>query len=93
VCGASFINEKFEQKLLKKIAKEKYLERNWITLKSIAQSKTTAFENYQKRIIDTTRKDIKEYTVNIDDLRQSKKKGFFHNNMVLKRQVHHLSTY
>lgn len=83
--GASFINEKFQAKILQKLANEQYLIGNGKTLKSIAQAKTTVFENYQKRIIDvTTKKPTKPVTVYIDNLRESKNKKLLTNNIPLK---------
>jgi hypothetical protein len=88
LCGASYINERYEKKLLQKLAGETYLTENAHnpkTLKSIVQTRTTVFENYQKRIIDVTRQREETYRVLIDDLRENRRKGFFTNNMELKR--------
>jgi hypothetical protein len=86
LCGASFINEKFEAKLLKKLKDESYLITNGKTLKSIAQAKTTLFENYQKRIIDVTKNNVK-IPVYIDNLRENTRKQFYRNNLELNRCV------
>jgi hypothetical protein len=85
LCGASFINEKFEKKLLTKLGGETDLVRNGKTLKSIAQAKTTTFENSDKRTFDVTRNDSRLPVVYIDDLRPDSRKQFFQNNLELKR--------
>jgi hypothetical protein len=88
LCGASYINEKYEDKLLHKLANETYLTddvHNPKTLKSIVQTRTTIFENYQKRIIDTTKRKEETFRVPIDNLRENRRKGFFTNNLELKR--------
>ncbi|CAN9285841.1 unnamed protein product [Alternaria alternata] len=88
--GASFINERFEQKLLQKLANEKYLiddVHNPKTLRSIVGIRTTIFENYQKRIIDITKRKEETYIVHIENLRENQKKGFYQNNLELKRKT------
>ncbi|CAN9331808.1 unnamed protein product [Alternaria alternata] len=77
-----------KQKLLQKLANEKYLiddVHNPKTLRSIVGIRTTIFENYQKRIIDTTKRKEETYQVHIENLRENKKKGFYRNNLELKR--------
>jgi len=47
--------------------------------------RTTIFENYQKRIIDITKRKEETYIVHIENLRENQKKGFYQNNLELKR--------
>jgi hypothetical protein len=84
MCGASFINEKYEKKLLKKLARETYLETNGRTIKSIVQAQTLMFENYEKRRIDTTKSHPGSYNVRIDGLRANKTREFASNKMKMK---------
>lgn len=90
LCGASFINERYEQKLLQKLASETYLwdnPRKKKTLKSIVQVKTTYFENWEKRLVDVTDTKRKDEThrVQIDNLEENRRKGFYTDNLELKR--------
>ncbi|KAF2124677.1 hypothetical protein P153DRAFT_325969 [Dothidotthia symphoricarpi CBS 119687] len=87
LCGASYINERFEKKLLHKLASEVYLVKNGKTLKSIVQARTTIFENYQKRIIDITKREAPLAPIWIDDLRENRRKHFFQNVLELKRKT------
>ncbi|KAF2181387.1 Hsp70 family protein-like protein [Zopfia rhizophila CBS 207.26] len=87
LCGASYINEKFENKLLQKLASEEYLVKNGKTLKSIVQAKTTVFENSMKRRIDTSDRKAPRVSVYIDDLRENPKKHFYQNRLELKRKT------
>ncbi|KAL1794641.1 hypothetical protein ACET3X_006457 [Alternaria dauci] len=90
LCGASFINERYAEKLLQKLANETYLiddPHNPRSLESIVQIRTTIFENYQKRIIDTTKRREETYRVHIENLRENQKKGFYPNNLELKRKT------
>lgn len=79
LCGASYINERFEQKLLQKLTNETYLVKNGKTLKSIAQAKTTQFENHDKRMANTSVRNDKKVVVYIDDLKENGKKNFKQN--------------
>jgi hypothetical protein len=79
--GASYIDEKFETKMLERLSGEEYLVRNGRTLKSIAQAKTTTFEHSQKRIIDVTQKNSRIFPVVVHDLREQRNKGFHDNYM------------
>ena len=58
------------------------------TLKSIVQVLTTIFENWQKRVVDitdTTKRKEDTFRVRIDNLEENRKKGFFTDNLELKR--------
>ncbi|KAI8933218.1 hypothetical protein NX059_009853 [Plenodomus lindquistii] len=88
LCGASYINERFEEELLDMLANEEYLVddvHNSMTLESIAQSKTTMFENYEKRIRDVTRPRQDSYRVRIEYLKGNPdpSKGLFPNVLEL----------
>jgi hypothetical protein len=85
LCGSSFINERFEKKLMQKLAKETYLIKNGKTLKSIAQSRTSVFEGYQKKIYDISNQKAPLASIPIDDLRENPKKHFYENRMEFKR--------
>jgi hypothetical protein len=84
MCGASFINERYEKKLLKRLAREKYMETNGRTIKSIAQAQTSIFETYEKRIIDTTKKKDGASNIRILGLRENERKKFAPNLMLMK---------
>jgi predicted AAA+ superfamily ATPase len=60
------------------------LIKNMKTLKSIVQARTAVFENYQKRVVDITKKGVKLMPIYIDDLRENKRKGFSANNLELR---------
>lgn len=86
LCGASFINERLEKKLLQKLASEKKdLVRNGKTLESIVQARITFFENNQKRRIDTSDRKAPPVEIEIDNLRKNEKKRFYENGLVLRR--------
>jgi hypothetical protein len=85
MCGASFINEKYEKKLLKKLARETYLETNGRTIKSIVQAQTSIFENYEKRRIDTTKRQTGSSNVRIVGLRANDQRKFASNTMKMKK--------
>ncbi|PVI00853.1 hypothetical protein DM02DRAFT_671732 [Periconia macrospinosa] len=86
-CGASFINERFEEKLTDKLRSEKYLVCNGKTLKSIVQGRTALFENGQKRTFDTNNSRIPLNPIYIDNLRQNEAKHFRPNFLELQRKT------
>jgi hypothetical protein len=83
--GASYINEKFEEKLLKKLANEDYLIENGKTLKSIVQKCATFFENNEKRRIDINNLRAPIASIYIDNLRENPSKRFYQNRLELRR--------
>ena len=83
--GSSYINEKFEKKLPKKLAGETYLTKNRKTLKSIVQARTAAFEINEKREVNTTIQNIKSLPIYVDDLKENPRKNFFQNVLELMR--------
>lgn len=85
LCGASYINENFQKKLLHKLSGADYLEANGVTLTSIAQEKTNEFENHQKRVVDVNDRKAHIATIFINYLREDRKKHFSKNNLELKR--------
>lgn len=82
LCGASYINERFEKKLLRQLANEIYLVDRDKTLKSIVQASTTTFETYQKRIYDTSNSN-EPLPIHIPYLRANSKKNFINNYLKL----------
>ena len=70
-CGASYINERYRNFLLKKLENETYLEKNGKTIRSIVEKKVIEFENYTKRIWDLYDKQCGIEPIWIDDLRPS----------------------
>jgi hypothetical protein len=79
--GASYINERFEELLLEKLKNEHYLEKNGKTIKSIAESLTIAFENGEKRTINTTRRHAVIDPLWIDDLEPTPENGLYQNRL------------
>lgn len=76
LCGASYIDERFERKLLKKLASETYLVKKGKTLKSIAQSRTTVFERGAKRRVNTCDRNDRRVPVHVEDLEENENKNF-----------------
>ena len=87
LCGASYINERFEALLLKKLKHEQYLVKNGKTIQSIVDAKVMDFENGYKRIIDVTDKKFQVPPIEIDDLRPNLRKRFYQNQLELTRLV------
>lgn len=83
--GASFINERFEKKLERRLKSERYLLGNGKTLKSIVQSRTALFENGQKRTFDVYNPRILTRPIYIDNLRQNERKHFRPNFYEIQR--------
>ncbi|CAI6338266.1 unnamed protein product [Periconia digitata] len=86
LCGASFINERYEKRLMEKIRDETYLIKNGKTLKSIVKAESINFENGQKRLIDLDEIRSGPYVVYIDDLREDKTKGLKQNRLILTHE-------
>ncbi|PMD30615.1 hypothetical protein L207DRAFT_549324 [Hyaloscypha variabilis F] len=87
-CGASYINERFEKLLLKRLKHEKYLIKNGKTIKSIVEGKVIEFENGEKRLIDTTNENFETEPIYIDDLRANSAKRFYQNRLgISKREM------
>jgi hypothetical protein len=85
LCGASYINERFEKLLLKRLKHEKYLVKNGKTIKSIVEGKVIEFENGEKRLIDTASEVFEAQTVWIDDLKASPSKRFIQNRLWISK--------
>lgn len=51
-CGASYLNDNFEKRLLARLADEGYLDRKGETRKSIARHLVPNFEDFDKRTKD-----------------------------------------
>ncbi|KAH7378746.1 hypothetical protein BKA66DRAFT_610262 [Pyrenochaeta sp. MPI-SDFR-AT-0127] len=86
LCGASYINERFEKKLRRVLDSEQYLIQNGMTLKSITQTTTANFENSRKRIIDVNNRDAPPESVFIGYLRENVRKNFFQNRLELPQK-------
>ncbi|KAF1949105.1 hypothetical protein CC80DRAFT_497783 [Byssothecium circinans] len=93
LCGASYINERFESLLVKKLREETYLVKNGKTIRSIAEAKTAEFENSQKRKIDTTRRGTTLAPIYIDDLQADPSRNFYQNRLTLTHQEIHGSVF
>lgn len=87
LCGASFINQRFERLLLERLQDETYLIKNGKTLESIVEALSIVFENGEKRSIDTEDKYSELDTIWIDDLKANRQKGFQQNRIILTRYV------
>jgi uncharacterized protein YkvS len=85
LCGASYINERFEKLLLKRLKHEKYLVKNGKTIKSIAEGKVIEFENGEKRLIDTANENFETEPIYIDDLRANSAKRFSQNRLGISK--------
>jgi hypothetical protein len=85
LCGASYINERLEKLLLKRLKHEKYLVKNGKTIKSIVEGKVIEFENGEKRLIDTVNESFETEPIFIDDLRANPTKRFTQNRMVISK--------
>lgn len=81
LCGASYINEKFEDMLIEKLKDEEYLVKNGKTIKSIAEALTISFENGEKRTLNTTKRHAVIEPLWIDDLRPTPGTGLHQNRL------------
>ncbi|CZS90876.1 uncharacterized protein RAG0_01758 [Rhynchosporium agropyri] len=57
-CGASYLNDAFEELLLEKLADEKYLDSNGETRADIVRQAVPIFEDVQKREINIFKRDV-----------------------------------
>ncbi|PVH69481.1 hypothetical protein DL98DRAFT_522149 [Cadophora sp. DSE1049] len=88
LCGASYINERFEKLLLKRLKHENYLVKNGKSIKSIVEGKVIEFENGEKRLIDIADEYFEPVPVYIDDLKANSKKRFSQNRLrITKREM------
>ncbi|KAF2993988.1 hypothetical protein E8E13_001711 [Curvularia kusanoi] len=90
LCGASFINEKFAERVEQRLSKETYLwenEDNSKTQKSVVEALTAQFENDQKRTVDVIKDLRKETTFRVENLRKDERKGFQSNRMILENKT------
>jgi hypothetical protein len=53
-------------------------------LKSVVQKLTTAFENWEKKLVDVSGRDGDDFIVTVEGLREKVNKGFFSNNLELQ---------
>jgi hypothetical protein len=85
MCGASYINKRYEKLLLDRLRDETYLEKNGKTIKSIVEAKVIKFENGEKRTINTVKERFGLERVYIDDLEEDKAKRFTQNRVSISR--------
>ena len=85
LCGASYINERFEKLLLEKLETETYLVKNGKTIKSIVEAKVIEFENGDKRLIDVKDKTWEMEPVIIDDLKPNSAMGLYLNRLEITK--------
>ncbi|KAF8849939.1 hypothetical protein BDZ45DRAFT_752274 [Acephala macrosclerotiorum] len=62
-CGASYLNENFEKRLLERLSGESELECNGQTLEGIVRYAVPDFEDYQKREVDIARRPNREVRI------------------------------
>ncbi|KAE9377463.1 hypothetical protein N431DRAFT_329570 [Stipitochalara longipes BDJ] len=86
LCGASYINERLEKLLLKRLKHEKYLVKNGKTIKSIVEGKVIDFENGEKRLIDTANEHYEPDSIWIDDLKANSAKRFSQNRLIISKR-------
>ncbi|ORY16547.1 Hsp70 family protein-like protein [Clohesyomyces aquaticus] len=87
LCGASYINEKFERLLMQKLKDERYLETNGKTIKSIVEAQIINFENGEKRTFNATVSSSYMPYLFIDNLREDpNKKGQYQNRLEITRK-------
>jgi hypothetical protein len=86
LCGSSFINEKYEDLLIRKLRNETYLERDDKTIAKIIDGLVVGFETQDKRNMDQILSSgIPNFTVYIPGLKENKKKNFQPGRMILTR--------
>lgn len=85
MCGASYINKRYEKLLLDRLRDETYLEKNGKTIRSIVEAKVIEFENGEKRRINTVKERFGLERVYIDDLEGDKAKRFTPNRLSISR--------
>lgn len=84
LCGSSFINERFQELLERRLKNEKYLEENGETLDSIIDSLVVDFERQSKKRMDEMKVGPQEvFRVKIPGLRENKKRGFEAGRLIL----------
>jgi hypothetical protein len=57
-CGASYLNDGFEKRLLKRLEDEHYLDYNGEAREDIVRYATLEFENRDKRLVDIARRPV-----------------------------------
>jgi hypothetical protein len=55
-----------------------------MSLKSVVQKLTTAFENWEKKLADVAERDGEDFSVTVEGLRQKINKDFFANNLEMR---------
>jgi hypothetical protein len=86
LCGSSFINERFEDLLIRRLKKEDYLEQNGETLPKIIDGLVIDFERRDKKKIDSMFPDqLVDCTIKVPGLKDNKKRHFLNGRMCLRR--------
>ncbi|KAG4430982.1 hypothetical protein IFR05_013534 [Cadophora sp. M221] len=62
-CGASYLNDAFEKRLLKRLEDEHYLDSNGETREDIVRYATLEFEHRDKRLVDIARRPVGEVKI------------------------------
>jgi hypothetical protein len=75
------VNKAFENRLLRKLADEKYLEKNGKTIQSIVEGKVIEFENKEKRRANVFDELYIPPPIWIDDLEPNVSKKFTQNQV------------
>ena len=88
LCGASYINERYEKLLLDRLKDEGYLAVNGKTIQSIVEAKVVEFEIGVKRQMDTEKEKFGAGSVKIDNLREDGDKRFKQNKMSFNRYAY-----
>jgi hypothetical protein len=85
LCGSSYINEAFGERLHRRLKRETYLVKNGKTIKSIIEGKVIEFENGEKRILDTCSDHFEVEPIYIDDLRPNAKRKLSQNRFEMSK--------
>ena len=86
LCGSSYINERFEDILIKRLSEEHYLRRNGEDMSRVIDRLVIDFERRDKRALDNMFSDkIRTYHIVVEGLRENRKKHFLPDRMRLSR--------
>jgi hypothetical protein len=86
LCGSSYINERFDDLLVKRLSDEHYLKKDGEDMSRVIDRLVVEFERRDKRALDNMFPDnLENYYLLVEGLKQSKKKHFLPNRMRLSR--------
>ncbi|RMZ89269.1 hypothetical protein DV736_g3522, partial [Chaetothyriales sp. CBS 134916] len=86
-CGSSFINERFEDLITKRLREEDYLRRDGEDFSRVIDRLVVEFEKIDKLTLDNMFPDhIEKYYLKVEGLRRNKQKRFRSDRMRLDRQ-------